>query len=283
MDRFTMSRRSSWLRVGGLSCLLFLGIVPAQVGHAQALTNDATNTYHEGAFIWFDLVTDEVDDARDFYSRLFGWTFQDDGPFAVAYHNGRPIASLVHDPELKKNREDARWVGSISVPDVDGAAQAVQAQGGTILAAPEDLPGRGRSAIVQDPEGGVFGLVRTANGDPVYDKITTGDWLWVELWTKDAAAATRFYEQVIGYEVADGVLSHGGTARASIVEVPWDDLDPYWVPIILVPDLGQALQGVQALGGEVYLSPQDNLSDGEVALVADPSGGAFLIQTVATN
>ncbi len=54
----------------------------------------------------------------------------------------------------------------MSVPDVDLAASRLRQAGGRVYAGPRDIDDRGRLAIVGDPQGAVFGLVRTTGGDP---------------------------------------------------------------------------------------------------------------------
>ena len=59
---------------------------------------------------------------------------------------------------------------------------------------PRDIDDRGRLAVVGDPEGAIFGVVRTTGGDPPDRDPEVGDWLWNELWSDDEEAATRLEE-----------------------------------------------------------------------------------------
>src|SRR5262245_42066832 len=42
-----------------------------------------------GKFVWADLVTDNVVTARQFYGRLFNWTFRDLGGYTIASNEER--------------------------------------------------------------------------------------------------------------------------------------------------------------------------------------------------
>ena len=53
------------------------------------------------------------------------------------------------------------WLVYFSVDDVDGAAARAAAAGGTVMLAPLDFPG-GRMAMVVDPQGAIFGLLKMA-------------------------------------------------------------------------------------------------------------------------
>jgi predicted enzyme related to lactoylglutathione lyase len=53
------------------------------------------------------------------------------------------------------------WLAYFASNDVDAHAKKVTDLGGKVLAPPMDIPGSiGRFAIVQDPQGAVFGLFK---------------------------------------------------------------------------------------------------------------------------
>jgi predicted enzyme related to lactoylglutathione lyase len=51
------------------------------------------------------------------------------------------------------------WLPYIGVDDVDGFTNRVQAAGGAMKRAPEDIPGIGRFSVVTDPQGAMFALI----------------------------------------------------------------------------------------------------------------------------
>ena len=53
----------------------------------------------------------------------------------------------------------AAWTFYIGVGDIDRAADAARAGGGTILQGPIEIPGGEYSLTALDPQGAVFGLV----------------------------------------------------------------------------------------------------------------------------
>ena len=53
------------------------------------------------------------------------------------------------------------WLVYFSVDDVDDAAARAGSAGGKVMLAPMDFPG-GRMAMVADPQGAIFGLLKLA-------------------------------------------------------------------------------------------------------------------------
>lgn len=242
-----------------------------------------------GRFVWYDLVTDDVTAASAFYGDLFGWEFEaiPDHPnqFMLIRSGGVSIGGLVH---LKREHPDSshsQWVGSLSVANVDSMVERWRQQGGTVIGGPVDLEGRGRVALVEDPQGAVLALVRTEDGDPPQREPRDDDWLWQELWTTDGPSALAFYQEMLGYqsqtvEIPVGsyhVLQRDGQSYAGLAQLPWDSVPPLWLPYVKVKD-PQAVAGrVAALGGRVVLSP-DQIRNGNAAVIEDPTGGTIAIQ-----
>lgn len=54
-----------------------------------------------------------------------------------------------------------RWVTYFEVEDIEATIETATAKGGNLLTAPAEGP-RGLFATLQDPQGAVFGLVRSA-------------------------------------------------------------------------------------------------------------------------
>jgi predicted enzyme related to lactoylglutathione lyase len=52
------------------------------------------------------------------------------------------------------------WLVYFAVSDCDGQATLVQSLGGTVRVAPRGVPGVGRFAIVADPQGATFAIIR---------------------------------------------------------------------------------------------------------------------------
>ena len=254
------------------------------------LTPTPTGTEQVGKFVWFDLLTDDVQSVTRFYRGLFGWEFatnNDDSTYTVILHRGTPIGGVVYTDRLAQDVKTSQWLSSLSVPDIEGAVELVRSSGGVVYAEPRDLPKRGRVAVVSDPQGALVAFVRADGGDPPDREAAPGDWLWSELWTTDTDAAMSFYESLVGYRreaFDDGVsrpyhlLLTGDRARAGVMKIPFDGVRPNWLLYVRVEDPVAVAARVETLGGTVLIPVRDDIRGGSVALIADPSGGVLAVQ-----
>ncbi len=268
-----------------LAALCMAGTAHAEL--ASPLSTPPTHTVVQGEVVFADLVTTDVDRAARFYTAVFDWAVResDDPGYLELVHDGELIGAIARF-EDDVDAGSSRWLPSVSVRDVDAAAGSVEAMGGTVLEPPQDFPDRGRLAVISDSEGAVLMLLRSSSGDP---ERTSGGFAWAELWTRDVAEAVRFYEGVFGYRALQSkaagaastvVLTSDGTARATIVAAPGDDIEPNWVPYVLVADGRATLSKARRHGG-IVLATSDEV-EGDVgtfaAIIADPTGGVFAIQ-----
>lgn len=119
-----------------------------------------------GDFGWCELLTDDVDTARDFYTEVIGWTTEvmdiGMGPYTVLKAGDRPVAGMMGKPAEAAGAPTA-WTTYVTVDDVDARAAKVAAAGGAVLTEPMDIPSVGRMAIIQDPTGGVIGIITYAH------------------------------------------------------------------------------------------------------------------------
>ena len=123
---------------------------------------------HHGHIGWCDLMSDDVDKARDFYAGVLGWDIEvmdiGKGPYTVFKVGDLPVAGLMGKPsEGPAAGAPTAWTSYVTVDDVDARAARVADAGGVVLAAPVDIPTVGRMAIVQDPTGGVIGIIKYAD------------------------------------------------------------------------------------------------------------------------
>ncbi len=257
------------------------------------VTPQPTGVHEVGKFVWYDLLTSEPDSVRRFYSELFGWQFESgeggSARYTVITRKGTPIAGVVQMDRGEVSK--ARWLSYLSVADVDSAVDYVRDTGGLVYAEPGDLPNRGRYAVVSDPQGAVLAFLRSSGGDPLGRDtpdypFEPGDWLWTELWTHDIDAAREFYKSLAGYDYqtidfGDGndyyVMKNGEQLYSGILELPWPEVEPNWLPYVVVEDLEMTIRRTEALGGRVLVAPQTE-EERQMAIIADPSGAVLNVQ-----
>jgi len=250
------------------------------------LTTVSGNPRLPGKFVWADLVTDDVVGARTFYGRMFGWTFREAGNYTIAANDERPLAGMFERPRTKDSPGQPRWFGYISVASVPKAQRAVTGAGGKVLAPPQKFPKRGEQAVFADAEGAVFGVVKSSSGDQEDFLAEPGDWIWIQLLSRDGHKAAEFYRVVGGYEIientesnklSDYVLASEGYARATVRTIQTDNekVRPTWLPFVRVKNVGESAALAKELGGKVLIEPKPGNFNGKVAVIADPAGAAI--------
>lgn len=144
-----------------------------------------------GTPTWLDLRVPDVEVEKEYYGRVFGWTFSDSELGTMCLLRGEPVAGI--------RQGDGGWTVHLATDDCDATAKAVTAAGGTVAEEPHDVGDLGRAALVTDPTGAVFGLwqgrafagCRLVN-EP--DTLVRND-----LVTGDPATARVFYPAVFGF------------------------------------------------------------------------------------
>ena len=240
-----------------------------------------------GKFVWADLVTDDVSVAQKFYSALFGWSFSDYGGYVIGKNDDRPVCGMFQRPRpADQSQARPRWIGYISVVNVDKARREVLKAGGRELAAPKKMPDRGEQAVFADAEGAIFGVVKSSFGDPEDFLADPGDWIWVQLLSRDAGKASGFYRAVAGYDIlendatnrqSDFILTSEGYSRATVRTIRSSDtrVQPTWLPFVRVKNVVETVALVRQLGGKILVEPSPELLGGKLALIADPTGAAI--------
>lgn len=115
-----------------------------------------------GALAWNEAMVDDTAAAKQFYSAVFGFTFDQLAPedgagmdYATFGTGGNPLGGLAaSDPSMPKG-----WLTCFAVASTDDTVAGVEARGGKVVMPPEDTP-FGRFAIVEDPWGAPFEVMQ---------------------------------------------------------------------------------------------------------------------------
>jgi uncharacterized protein len=121
-------------------------------------------------------------------------------------------------------------------------------------------------------------------------KARTGDFVWHELRTTDAKAATEFYTHVVGWEAKSSgdpggvpytLLSAGGFDSAGLMQLTPEMIEggmrPSWAGFIGVDDVDAYAKRVEEAGGKLLCPPMDIPTIGRFASAEDPQGAMFLL------
>ena len=257
------------------------------------VTTPPTNTYLTGQFVWYDLITSDMAGAKKFYGDLFGWEFEavgkDGKGYSIIKSQDVPIGGIIFSGKAKEINGE-QWLSYLSVEDVDRAVEVTTRQGGSVLVEAFEFEARGRTAVVKDPQGALVVLFKSYGGDPpiqtLHEKLNYG-WIWTELFTNDIEASTAYYEAIAGYatkahdsgvDVPYYVFMKEDRGYAGMLTIPWENVRPNWLPYVKVKDPAAIVKKVKPLGGTVILEPREDIRNGSVAIIADPTGAASAIQ-----
>ncbi|WP_028574620.1 VOC family protein [Desulfonatronovibrio hydrogenovorans] len=115
-----------------------------------------------GVISWSELTTSDVDAAKTFYGKLFGWSFEDmpmEGmTYTMARADGGEVAGIMTLPPEAGSMPPA-WTTYVTVDDVDAAAKMAVALGGQIFVPPQDIPEVGRFCVISDPQGAFISMI----------------------------------------------------------------------------------------------------------------------------
>lgn len=138
----------------------------AFVGIWQALKMTGFQTDAAGSFGWAELSARGIEAALPFYRTVFGWTAKrspmgEGQPDYIEFQvDGRSVAGGMEISPGLPAEVPSYWMAYFNVADVDDAYQRALAAGAAEMVAPSEFPG-GRFAILMDPQGAMFGLLRT--------------------------------------------------------------------------------------------------------------------------
>lgn len=255
-----------------------------------------TLTHTLGRFVWRELFTRDIAAAKRFYGALFGWTTEDrpmgpDWSYTIVKTGDKEIAGMMDIAHIPGGGEHVppHWAVYVSVADVDAAAASAVAEGGKVLGDCMDIPNVGRFAVVQDPQGAIFNLFRSANGDPADDEMPgVGEFCWESLSTTNPAAAVDFYQKVVGWGVTSMPSPEGpmplftrqrqgqSESLASVGPSP-DGQFSAWGTFVGVESVDATVAKAEQLGAKIWLAGTDIPDVGRFAVLEDPTGAAIYV------
>ena len=122
-------------------------------------------TGEQNTFGWAELSARGFDNARAFYEAVFGWTSttspmgEGQPDYTEFKADSESILGGMEMMPMVPAEVPSYWMPYFNVDSVESAFDRALGLGATELVSPSDMPG-GRFAIVQDPQGAAFGLLR---------------------------------------------------------------------------------------------------------------------------
>lgn len=243
-----------------------------------------------GKFVWFELLSHDAPRAQAFYAEVLGWKIRGcpigDDSYNMIFTGDTPDTMIGGFGAPRGAGERSRWLSYVSVDDVDAAAKAALAGGGTVVDPPFDLPDIARCARITDPHGAELCLFRRVHGDPPDAPADLpGRIFWNELHTPDATRSLAFYEQVVGFShhtMGDGpdtyhILLRDGVARGGVTSHLPAGAPPHWLPYVEVQDADATLARARRHGATIAVDATDIPGIGRFGVFADPTGAVLAV------
>jgi predicted enzyme related to lactoylglutathione lyase len=114
-----------------------------------------------GSFCWADLMTRDARPAQEFYSGLFGWTFDPGDSGYLHIKNGTEYIGGIPPKEMQNQQAPPHWLLYFMVDNCENSTSKAQSLGARVLAPPMPIPNVGSFSVLQDPQGAVFALFQS--------------------------------------------------------------------------------------------------------------------------
>ena len=247
--------------------------------------------HKDGSFIWFECGTTDAAKARDFYTELFGWTFEDvpmpgvDATYTLLKLDGQDVAGL-HGMAGEQTGMPPCWMAYVQVSDVDDSTRRAKTLGATIVNEPMDVPGVGRMAHFQDPTGAHLAFFKPGEHPGTIERGPgAGRFGWAELQTGDTGKAKAFYTELFGWstkedsaagmEYTEFLVDGESIAGMMPLSAMHGDAPPNWMPYVQVDDCHATAGKATKLGGRIIVPPTDIPKVGTFAVIQDPTSAVI--------
>jgi uncharacterized protein len=244
-------------------------------------------------FVWYELMTTDMDAAEAFYRAVVGWNAQNfsqpDMRYTMMSAGDKMVAGVMTLPaEVCDAGGRPGWVGYIGADDVDAATAGVKKAGGAVHRPPEDIPNIGRFSVVADPQGAVFMLFKPMGGDnSPASAATPGHVGWRELYALDWPSAFDFYAGQFGWTKAEAIdmgpmgtyqlFAAGGEPIGGMMNKPDGIPSPVWMFYFNVANADAAAARVADHGGQVLMGPHQVPGGSWIMQCMDPQGAMFAL------
>jgi predicted enzyme related to lactoylglutathione lyase len=136
----------------------------AAIGVWQPKTFTGAELANEsGAFAWNELNTRDLASSKAFYTKVFGWEPNDMDMGGMTYTEwklgDKPVAGMQSMPDMVPAEVPSHWLVYFAVDDTDATVAKATGLGASALVPPTDIP-PGRFAVLADPEGAAFAVIR---------------------------------------------------------------------------------------------------------------------------
>lgn len=254
-----------------------------------SINYSSSKSYEYGQVVWRDLVSPEPETSAKFYKNVFGWTSKqtgtEDEPYWLFRLNGKPVAGMYR---MRENNKFAggEWLAYFSVNSPEDVISRSKSNGGNLVIKQTDIPGRGKIALLSDPAGAYFALIKSSNGDPEINRSSEFNFLWSELWSNDMLKSADFYKTIFNAQVKNQkdddrdytVIINNSKPAFGIIKNPVENVRSHYIQYILVTDVKGIEKKALDAGAKIIIPADSSIRNGTVSVFADPTGAPVAIQ-----
>jgi uncharacterized protein len=246
-----------------------------------------------GRFVWYELMTTDIETAKAFYANVVGWGTRDASMPGLLYSlftvEKAPVTGMMNLPEDARRVEvPPHWIGYVGVDDVDAAVDRTKQLGGTVRVPPTDVPNVSRFSVIADPQMATLALIKGLKpGQEQSAEIgIPGRVGWHELLAADWEKAFAFYGKLFGWQKADAHVGEMGTYQqfsaggetigGMFTKPPMLPL-PFWLYYFNIADIDAAAKRVDVGGGQILYGPTAVPGGAWIVHCTDPQGAIFAL------
>ncbi|GAB3126902.1 VOC family protein [Tsukamurella serpentis] len=265
-------------------------------------------TAPQGAPVWIDLMSSDVDAAVEFYAAVFGWTADPGSPEHGGYRNFRINGHMVAGVMAASDADDGPadvWSVYLRTDDAEAALAAATEAGATVVVPAMAVGEIGSFGFFMDPAGAAIGVWQPGTHPGFVEQGTPGTPYWFDCMSRDYERSLEFYRTAFGWEYEEagtgGEPAAIGPYKYSVVLAGPDggkdgvagimDAAPlftsgalpaeapsFWQVYLTVDDVAAAGERITAAGGTV-VQPGEVTPWGTLAAAQDVNGAYFCYAT----
>lgn len=245
--------------------------------------------YAPGTFSWIDVATRDLDQAKAFYTELFGWSYEDypssEGTYTMFTQDGAQVAAAYQmSPEQIESGTPGHWVSYVSVDNLETTLAKGTEAGGELFMPPCEVMSYGRMACLKDPAGAVIALWEPKDHIGADLVNAPGALCWNELLTPSVEAVQGFYTATFGWttEVSTPnpeapnytTVYNQGRPNGGMMSITpkMGPVPPHWTPYVTVEDCKTSFERAVRMGATPIVPPEVLEGMGVHAHILDPSG-----------
>ena len=243
----------------------------------------------QGRILWYELLTTDMKAAEKFYSAVVGWSVSpmegSPQPYDMWMRNkDAMVGGVMTIPEGMNF--PPHWGMYVGVQKLEDGIKAFEKAGGKSLSPIIEVPGVGRMRTMLDPQGAAISVYEPSREPQPEATAELGGVSWHELYTTDAAAALKFYQNTFGWKERSQ-FDMGPMGKYLIWGRDWDlggmmnkmpemaNVPPHWGLYFLVKDVNEGAEKVKANGGRVLHGPMSVPDGSWIVNCVDPQGAHF--------